>query len=289
MNAQGKKSKFNNSFEINSYGIATQKGVVDLWEINNREIKVNYPKKFKRPPNLEIRLLTGRNNYQIDNQNETCFTIIKGGSSSTINSQGIKLEWIARGELAEFSERQLDISETLPPKPPEFLQKLKWLWQNKTNYWLLIIISGILVVSFALFKANLPLFFSQKPSQKVKTPPLATAESTSKKDNQLPALRVTFIDDQTALVDLTVHIHVDPEKIISTHSMYGGQKAAVDDLLSSIRGNAIALLEKYSLPNARTSRKEIAEAIIRSSKLDMDRTGHIIDSISLAEFTVKNR
>ncbi len=260
---------------------------MDLWEINNTEIKINYPKKYKCPPNLETKLLTGRNNYQLGGEDETGFTIIKGGASSTVNSAGIKLEWIASGELVELSERQIDTSDALPPKPPEILQKMKWLWQNKTKYGLIIFVAGILVITYFLFQAYLPSLFSQKQSQKTRSPSLTPSEEKSTKENQVPALRVTFIDGKNAIVELVVQLSADPEKLIYIYSRYGEQKAAIDDLLSSIRGNAISILEKYSLQDARINRKEIAKGIILSSKQDMDRTGHIIESISLAEFTEK--
>ena len=45
-----KKSKLTNSMVIDSSGIATQRGVLDIQEIDNIKINVNYPKKFDRPP-----------------------------------------------------------------------------------------------------------------------------------------------------------------------------------------------------------------------------------------------
>jgi hypothetical protein len=177
--------------------------------------------------------------------------------------------------------------DPLPPKPPEFLQKVKWLWQYKNKYRSLIIVSAVLGILLIIIQ-NLFSSFISKNLQNEKTNSLVTpSEKVNYKKNQFPALKVTFIDGHTAIVEMSAQIRVDSDKLLLTHSKYGDQNSAIVDLLSSIRGNAIAILEKYSLPNARTHRKKIAQEIIISSKEDMNRTGHIIESISLAEFTLK--
>jgi hypothetical protein len=75
-------------------------GEINLDEAGSREFPVFYPKPFLRNPYLHTFLVAGRNNYHISEQREDGFIIVKGGSSSSVDSKGIRLKWIAKGEIA---------------------------------------------------------------------------------------------------------------------------------------------------------------------------------------------
>ena len=80
-------------------GVSTLEGFINLHEVHSRQVDIFYEKPFMRKPRLETELVSGNNNYQIVDQREDGFKIEKGGASSSVNSRGIKLKWIATGEI----------------------------------------------------------------------------------------------------------------------------------------------------------------------------------------------
>jgi hypothetical protein len=81
-------------------GLVTFDGEINLDEAGSREFPIFFPKTFLRKPYLRTFLVAGSNNYHISEQREDGFIIVKGGASSSSNSKGIILKWIAKGEIA---------------------------------------------------------------------------------------------------------------------------------------------------------------------------------------------
>jgi hypothetical protein len=65
----------------------------------NREYEVFYSLPFRRPPELNIRVISGGIDFDIVEQRRDGFRIKTRGSSAFGSSAGITLQWDARGEI----------------------------------------------------------------------------------------------------------------------------------------------------------------------------------------------
>lgn len=107
--------------------------------------------------------------------------------------------------------------------------------------------------------------------------------SLSDSGKQGPALRIAFLDGNVAYVELTLYYHLSAKNAPLVVSKYDNQEEAVKHLLSIVESNAISELERYSLKDARSMRKQISDTIKKASEIDVAKIGYNLDSILISQ------
>ena len=154
-------------------------------------------------------------------------------------------------------------SDNLPAKPPELLQKIKWLFIHGRKHLPYVIAGTVVVVAGAtwgLMSHFLPNLEVTEPTKKL------THESLGKigvHPRQSGPLIVVFRDGTEAEVELTIHFQLTAEKASWVSLQYGSQENVERQLVSAIMGRLLGELEKLTLEEVRQSRIELSEKIVR--------------------------
>lgn len=165
----------------------------------------------------------------------------------------------------------------LEPKTPETIAKLEWLRLNGLTYWKHILVA-VLILSIPLFYK-----FITKASVNELKPKLTQEAKETPPKPDVAAPTVKFTDGSVRTVEMTVTTQLDPEKLLQAYSLFGSQEKSIDHLQQSIKGAAIAVLEKTTEDYVRANRDEISKEIIERTAEAQNRTGYTIIELNIEE------
>lgn len=152
-------------------------------------------------------------------------------------------------------------SDNLPPKPPELLQKIKWLVIYGPKHWPYVIAGVILVAAVLWFKfGSLLNPENSGPTKKLER---ESPGEIGVHPRRFGSLMVVFRDGTEAEVELSIHFQLIAEKAPWVCQQYGSQENMERQLVSAINGRLLGELEKLTLEEVRQSRVELSEKIVR--------------------------
>lgn len=152
-------------------------------------------------------------------------------------------------------------------------------WAKEKNGGILGGVAALVVILGFLGFPTIGAIFKGADELLTKEP--VRAEDDVRKER--PAPRVTFASGEVCLVKFSLDFQLPEENVLSVFEQFGEQENAVNEVLSSVRGAVLSVLEGKSLAFVRSNRAQVEEEIGQLAAERIFSPGYQVNGVDLHE------